>query len=81
MQPSVLCALAGLRPNRWGTLCALQGLLLKKAAADLDRDGLVYWFEQTDAEAANIGGRRSDPAMIAALIAGSPQNEHSCAEI
>ncbi|TPK97913.1 hypothetical protein FJ938_25855 [Mesorhizobium sp. B2-4-14] len=72
---------AGLRPNRRETPCALQGLLPEKAAAEPDRTDMVWRFEQANAEAANIGGRRSDPAVIAALIAGSPQNEHSCAEI
>ena len=58
MQPSALCAPAGSRPNRWQTLCALQSLLplLKKAAAELDRPDLVYWFEQADAELATSSG-------------------------
>ncbi|WP_095204340.1 hypothetical protein [Mesorhizobium carmichaelinearum] len=77
MQPSALCAAAGSSPNRWETLCALQSLLplLKKAAADLDRPDMVYWFAQTDAEIANIiRGRPSDTAAIPALIASSPAN-------
>ena len=76
MQPSALCAPAGSTPNRWGTLCALQGLLplLKKAAADLDRPDMVYWFAQADAGLANIiRGRPSDAAAIPALIARGPQ--------
>jgi len=63
-------------PNRWETLCALQSLLplLKRAAAELDRPDMVYWFEQADAELANIiRGRPSDAAAIPALIARSPQ--------
>ncbi|QND57419.1 hypothetical protein [Mesorhizobium huakuii] len=78
MQPSVLCAPAGSRPNRWETICALQSLLplLKKAAADLDRPNMVYWLEQADAETANIiRGRPSDTAAIPALIASSPQKD------
>ncbi|TPM25378.1 hypothetical protein [Mesorhizobium sp. B2-3-4] len=84
MQPSALCALAGLRPNRWEMLCALQNLLplLRKAAADLDHDDMVYWFEQADAEVANIiRGRPSDTNAIPGLIAHSPRHRHSCAHI
>ena len=76
MQPSALCAPAGPLPNRWAALCALQGLLplLKKAAADIDRPDMVYWFAQADAGLANvIRGRPSDAAAIPALIARSPQ--------
>jgi hypothetical protein len=85
MQSSAACAVAGLnaRPNRWETLCALQSLLplLKKAAADLDRADMVYWFEQADAEVANIiKGRPSDAGSIPALIASCPQKQHSFAE-
>ena len=79
MQPSTLCAPAGSLPNRWETLCALQSLLplLKKAAADLDRPNMVYWFEQADAEISNIiKGRPSDAAAIPALIARSPQTDN-----
>ncbi|MCZ8544229.1 hypothetical protein OOJ09_08570 [Mesorhizobium qingshengii] len=79
MQSSAACAVAGptSRPNRWETLCALQSLLpmLKKAVADLDRADMVYWFEQADAEVANIiRGRPSDTTAIPALIACSPRN-------
>jgi hypothetical protein len=81
MQSSAACAVAGStsRPNRWGTLCALQNLmpLLKKAATDLNRADMVYWFEQADAEVANIiRGRPTDAAAIPALIASCPQNRH-----
>ncbi|WP_172371830.1 hypothetical protein [Mesorhizobium sp. NZP2234] len=58
---------------------ALQTLLplLKKAAGDLERPDMVYWFKQADAELANIiRGRPSDTAAIPALIARSPQNGH-----
>jgi len=74
MQPSALCAPAGPRPNRWETICALQNLLplLKKAAADLGRADMVYWFEQADAELTNRC-RPSDAVAIPALIARSPQ--------
>jgi hypothetical protein len=78
MQPSALCAPAGSLPNRWETLCALQSLLplLKKAAADLDRPNMVYWFERADAEIANIiRGCPSNAAAIPALIARSPQTD------
>ena len=77
MQPSALCAPVGSQPNRWETLCALQTLLplLKRAAGDLERPDMVYWFEQADTELANIiRGRPSDTAAIPALIARSPQN-------
>jgi len=85
MQSSAACGVAGstARPNRWETLCALQSLLplLKEAAADLDRDDMVYWFEQANAEVANIiRGRPSDTALIPALIACSPKNRHSIAQ-
>ncbi|QKC88066.1 hypothetical protein EB230_06140 [Mesorhizobium sp. NZP2234] len=79
MQPSALCAPAGSQPNRWETVFALQTLLplLKKAAGDLERPDMVYWFKQADAELANIiRGRPSDTAAIPALIARSPQNGH-----
>lgn len=79
MQPSALCAPAGSRPNRWETLCALQGLLplLKKAAADLGHAEMVYWFEQADAEVAKIiQGRPSDTTAIPTLIASSPQGRN-----
>ncbi|RWC52794.1 MAG: hypothetical protein EOS56_17600 [Mesorhizobium sp.] len=79
MQSSAACAVAGPRPNRWETLCALQNLLplLKKAATDLNRADMVYWFEQADAEVANIiRGHPSDAAAIPALIASCPQNRH-----
>jgi triphosphoribosyl-dephospho-CoA synthetase len=79
MQPSALCAPAGSRPNRWETLCALQGLLphLKKAAADLGHAEMVYWFEQADAEVAKIiRGQPSDTTAIPTLIASSPQGRH-----
>ena len=79
MQPSALCAPAGSQPNRWETLCALQGLmpLLKKAAADLGHGEMVYWFEQAGAEVANIiRGQPSDTTAIPALIASSPQGRH-----
>jgi hypothetical protein len=82
MQSSAACAVAGPRPNRWETLCALQNLLplLKKTAADLNRADMVYWFEQADAEVANIiRGHPSDAAAIPALIACSPQHRHSIA--
>lgn len=84
MQSSAACVVAGSTslPNRWETLCALQSLLplLKKAAADLDRDDMVYWFEQADAEVANIiKGRPTDTSAIPALIACSPHNRHSLA--
>ena len=74
MQSSAACAVAGStsRPNRWETLCALQNLLplLRKAATDLNRADMVYWFEQADTEVASIiKGRPSDAAAIAALIA------------
>ena len=74
MQPSALCAPAGSVPNRWETLCALQSLLplLKRAAAELDRPDMVYWFEQADAELANRC-RPSNAVAIPALIARSPQ--------
>ena len=80
MQPSALCAPAGSRPNRWETVCALQSLLplLKKAAADLGRADMVYWFEQADAELANIiRGRPSETTAVPALIARSPQHGHA----
>jgi len=85
MQSSAACAVAGSasRPNRWETLCALQSLLpqLKKAAADLGRVDMVYWFEQADAEVANIiRGQPSDAAAIPALIASSPRNRHPVAQ-
>lgn len=85
MQSSAACAVAGStsRPNRWETLCALQSLLpfLKKAAADLDRADMVYWFEQADAEVANIiRGRPSDTTAIPALIACSPYNRPPLAQ-
>ncbi|TIW98640.1 MAG: hypothetical protein E5V59_08245 [Mesorhizobium sp.] len=79
MRSSATCAVAGPRPNRWETLCALQNLLplLKKAATDLNRADMVYWFEQADAEVANIiRGHPSDAAAIPALIASCPQNRH-----
>ncbi|UVK42420.1 hypothetical protein BPNPMPFG_004098 [Mesorhizobium sp. AR07] len=84
MQSSAACATAGSTslPNRWETLCALQSLLplLKKAATDLGRDDMVYWFEQTDAEVANvIRGRPPDAAVIPALLASSPRNRHPAA--
>ncbi|OBQ63535.1 hypothetical protein A8146_13915 [Mesorhizobium loti] len=77
---SAVCGAGGSQPNRWETLCALQGLLplLRKNAADLGRIDMVYWFDQADAEIANIiRGRPSDAAAIPALIASSRQNEHS----
>ncbi|QKD01192.1 hypothetical protein [Mesorhizobium loti] len=79
MQPSALCAPAGSRPSRWETVCALQSLLplLKKAAADLGHAEMVYWFEQADAEVANIiRGQPSDMTAIPTLIAASPQHRH-----
>ncbi|MER9307399.1 hypothetical protein NKJ06_28870 [Mesorhizobium sp. M0293] len=84
MQSSAACAVAGSmsRPNRWETLCALQNLLplLRKAAAELNCADMVYWFEQADAEVANIiRGHPSDAAALPALIACSPQNRHSVA--
>ena len=78
MQTPALCAPTGSQPNRWETLCALQSLLplLKKAAADLRRGDMVYWFEQVDTEVANIiRGRPSDTAAIPALIAHSPRTD------
>ena len=85
MQSSAACAVAGStsRPNRWETLCALQNLLplLKKAAVDLNRADMVYWFEQADAEVANIiRGQPSDAGAIPALIASCPQNRHPAAQ-
>jgi hypothetical protein len=85
MQSSTACAVAGSisRPNRWETLCALQSLLpqLKKAATNLGRADMVYWFEQADAEVANIiRGRPSDATAIPALIASRPQNRHPVAQ-
>ncbi|MFC3326312.1 hypothetical protein [Mesorhizobium cantuariense] len=54
--------------------------LLKKAATDLNRADMVYWFEQADAEVANIiRGRPTDAAAIPALIASCPQNRHPVA--
>ncbi|WP_202357297.1 hypothetical protein [Mesorhizobium sp. 113-3-3] len=54
-------------------MCAASLLpLLKRAAAELDRPDMVYWFEQADAELANRC-RPSDAAAIPALIARSPQ--------
>ncbi|WP_164757816.1 MULTISPECIES: hypothetical protein [Mesorhizobium] len=48
--------------------------LLKKAATDLNRADMVYWFEQADAEVANIiRGRPTDAAAIPALIASCPR--------
>ncbi|ESZ25678.1 hypothetical protein X734_17655 [Mesorhizobium sp. L2C084A000] len=70
-------------PNRWETLCALQSLLplLKKAATDLRRADMVYWFEQADAEVANIiRGHPSDATAIPALIASCPQDRRSVAQ-
>jgi hypothetical protein len=78
MQTPALCVPAGSQPNRWETLCALQSLLplLRKAAADLGRGDIVYWFEQADAEVANIiRGRPSAAAAIPALIALSAQTD------
>jgi hypothetical protein len=84
MQSSAAYAAAGstFRPNRWETLCALQSLLplLKKAATDLGRPDMVYWFEQADAEVANIiKGRPSDTTAIPALITSCPQDRHPVA--
>ncbi|TGQ74824.1 hypothetical protein EN829_005230 [Mesorhizobium sp. M00.F.Ca.ET.186.01.1.1] len=84
MQSPAICAAAGPLPNRWETLCALQGLLplLKRAAVEIDRTDMVFWFEQADAEVANIiKGRPSDAAAIPALIVRSPQNPHPCTNI
>ena len=85
MQLSAACALTGStsRSNRWETLCALQNLLplLRKAATDLNRADMVYWFEQADAEIANIiRGQPSDADAIPALIASCPQNRHPVAQ-
>ncbi|MER9436778.1 hypothetical protein [Mesorhizobium sp. M0618] len=84
MQASAACAVAGsTSPNRWETLCALQSLLplLKKAATDLRRADMVYWFEQADAEVANIiRGHPSDATAIPALIASCPQDRRSVAQ-
>ncbi|RUX28441.1 hypothetical protein EOA13_16490 [Mesorhizobium sp. M7A.F.Ca.US.011.01.1.1] len=84
MQSSAACAVAGwTSPNRWETLCALQSLLplLKKAATDLRRADMVYWFEQADAEVANIiRGHPSDATAIPALIASCPQDRQSVAQ-
>ncbi|MBM0273917.1 hypothetical protein JNZ24_10860, partial [Streptococcus suis] len=81
MQSSAACAVAGStsRPNRWETLCALQSLLplLKKAVTDRRRADMGYWFEQADAEVANIiRGHPSDATAIPALIASCPQDRH-----
>ncbi|MBN9222364.1 MAG: hypothetical protein J0I79_30880 [Mesorhizobium sp.] len=78
MQTPALCTPAGSQPNRWETLCALQSLLplLKKTAGELGRDDIVYWFEQAEAEAANIiRGRPSDSTAIPALIVHSPRTD------
>ncbi|MER9602323.1 hypothetical protein [Mesorhizobium sp. M0243] len=84
MQSSAACAVAGsTSSNRWETLCALQSLLplLKKAATDLRRADIVYWFEQADAEVANIiRGHPSDATAIPALIASCPQDRQSVAQ-
>lgn len=85
MQSPVACAVTGstARPNRWQTLCALQSLLpqLKKAAADLDCVAMVYWFEQADAEVANIiRGRPSAATAIPAFIASCPPARHPVAQ-
>ncbi|WP_184872500.1 hypothetical protein [Mesorhizobium sangaii] len=84
MQAPAACAAADptFRPNRWETLCALQSLLplLKRAAADIGSADVVYWFEQSDTEVANIiRGRPSEAAAIAALIASCPHNRHPIA--
>ena len=64
------------RPNRWETLCALQGMLpqLRRNAARLGHAELAYWLERAEIEARNIvKGRQGDVGALPGLIAASPR--------